>query len=66
MNTASMAHFLSRYAVSELQADVDRLLAEFPEPEREKNKTKFGIFVGECYFHVLLLLLMRCIQCTTS
>ena len=35
-----------RYAVSELQRDVDRLIAELPESEREKNKTQFAIFVG--------------------
>jgi len=34
-----------QYAVSELQRDVDRLIAELPEFEREKNKTKFAIFV---------------------
>ncbi|KAF8327152.1 PRTase-like protein [Cantharellus anzutake] len=34
-----------QYAVSELQADVDRLLSELPEPEREKKKATFGIFV---------------------
>lgn len=35
-----------RYAVSELQRDMDRLIAELPESEREKNKTQFAIFVG--------------------
>ncbi|KAF8311351.1 PRTase-like protein [Clavulina sp. PMI_390] len=34
-----------QYAVSELQNDVERLLSELPEEEREKSKTQFGIFV---------------------
>jgi len=34
-----------QYAVSELQADVDKLVAALPESEREANKTKFAIFV---------------------
>jgi len=34
-----------QYAVSELQADVDRLVAGLPESEREVNQTQFAIFV---------------------
>jgi len=34
-----------QYAVAELQADVDKLVAALPESEREANKTEFAIFV---------------------
>lgn len=40
-------HQCCRYAVSELQRDVERLLAALPESEREANRTQFAIFVGE-------------------
>lgn len=33
------------YAISELQADVERELALLPESEREAQRTQFGIFV---------------------
>jgi hypothetical protein len=39
-------HYAARYAVSELQADVDRLVAGLAESEREVNQTQFAIFVG--------------------
>ena len=37
--------FARRYAVSELQADVERELAALPEEEREQQRTKFAVFV---------------------
>ena len=33
------------YAVTELQGDVERELAQLPEAEREAKRTKFAIFV---------------------
>ena len=34
-----------RYAVAELQKDVEREIQALPEAEREAARTKFGIFV---------------------
>jgi hypothetical protein len=59
-----------RYAISELQSDVDRLIAELPESEREAKKTQFAIFVGapwritnfEASYHANI----RCLQCTIN
>ena len=34
-----------RYAVSELQKDVEKELLSFPESEREALRTKFAVFV---------------------
>ncbi|KAI0320866.1 PRTase-like protein [Amylostereum chailletii] len=34
-----------QYAITELQADVEKELLSLPEPEREAARTKFGIFV---------------------
>jgi len=36
---------LSRYALAELQKDVDAELLKLPESEREKNRPEFAIFV---------------------
>jgi hypothetical protein len=37
--------FLARYAIAELQQDVERELATLPEAEREAQRTKFAVFV---------------------
>jgi hypothetical protein len=42
------AHFSGcarRYAIAELQQDVERELATLPEAEREAQRTKFAVFV---------------------
>jgi hypothetical protein len=36
---------LDRYALAELQKDVDAELGKLPESEREKNHPEFAIFV---------------------
>lgn len=38
-------HAMSRYAVSELQNDVEKELLNLPEAEREAQRTKFAVFV---------------------
>ena len=36
---------LRRYAVAELQNDVEKELLKLPEAEREAQRTKFAVFV---------------------
>lgn len=46
--TACTVHPLTvvpRYAVSELQKDVEKELLALPEAEREAQRTKFAVFV---------------------
>ena len=35
----------NRYALAELQKDVNAELQKLPEPEREKNRPEFAVFV---------------------
>lgn len=36
---------IHRYALSELQKDVEKALQALPESEREANRTEFAVFV---------------------